>query len=101
MICSALNSITRNLHIGSKVREPVRPECQLTGWALNLLQLGKDESINHMLQNGNGYPEAFWAEERDRVVYDMGCTQERRDLRALHVWQSSLIQCNRDKGRNF
>jgi hypothetical protein len=81
------------------LNEPrVRPECQLSLHGLTTLHEGKDASIEHMLEGGNGFPPVPTDNPVALGAFDLGCTQERRDLRALLVWQESLTQCLMDKG---
>lgn len=107
MICNQLstiaNSISRGFHPrglqnGSYIVEPkTRPGCQLGLGSLDLLHSGKDASITHMLHGGNGFPESHYTTDFARTIFDMGATEERRDMRSLRVWSTDLQQAKRDK----
>jgi hypothetical protein len=104
MICPALNNLGGGFRL-IRLREQfqeylVRPGCQLTDRSLNALRQGKDRSIDHMLEGGNGFPEPPHGIDPVQLsAFDMGCVQERRDLRALRAWENSRAQCMIDKQR--
>lgn len=108
MICDQLTAIAgfrghsfsrAGLEIGSRMQEYiVRPGCQLSDKSLIALREGKDRAIDHTLAGGNGFaePPRFF-DPVELSAFDMGCVQERRDLRSLLVWQKSLRQCFADR----
>ena len=101
MICSHLCRITSAAALAAGARainEPyVRPDCQLSPKELELIHEGKDESINDSLSGGNGFP---FYKPFDLVaanIFQMGVTEERRDLRSVLAWQADLSLCLADR----
>ena len=87
------------LRHGSTFSEPTRSE--LHGWELDRMHEGKESSITHMLSGGNGFPTPNYQTYMAKAQAELGQTIERRDLRSLHAWQSSLDNCRRDMYRRF
>lgn len=79
---------------GSHMIQPnTRPECELGLEVLDVIHRGKDASIIHMLAGGNGFP----LDIHLSTAFNIGCTQERRDLRSILVWAKDLNQCAVDR----
>ena len=104
MICNSLQQLNSScfdeisLVHGSGVEGPyLRPECKLSLHTFVPIHEGKDASILHMLSGGNGFPWNDLRSETARVAFDMGCAQERRDLRSMLVWSTDLNAAKRDK----
>ena len=107
MICYQLNSVPtldlngfseRGLRYGAQaVNEPyVRPDCYFPRNSLAEFHEGKDASIRNMLALGNGWPKELYTHGSD---FNLGCTEEVRDMRSLRMWERDLGQCMADKKR--
>lgn len=87
----------RALFLGSLVPEPrVRPECQIVD-ALDLIHSGKDASIAHMLQGGDGFPDHRFETPFAQGAFDCGASAERHDISTMREWARSLNKAINDR----
>ena len=85
------------LHRGSCFTEPNRAEFVLDD--LFIYHCGRDASIMNMLGGGNGFPPAIGYNYAAASIFDLGTTQETRDMRSFRMWSNDLNQCRLDKSR--
>lgn len=95
--------IAEQLRKGASLEDcRIRPDMERpNGHGLFYHRLGKDCSIDDMLRGGNGFPGATRQISHGQISdlhFDLGCTQEKRDLRSLAYWSMSLENCQREQG---
>lgn len=98
MLCHSLITIVRDSKLllkGSFKTERLylMKDCHST----SLYHLGKDDSINHMLGGGNGFPAKHGVDHYEDTLMDAGAIVERRDMRANQVWARDLTQALSDR----
>lgn len=101
MICGQLSTISsfslRGLEIGSRMQEYSTYDYTLSDKELNAIREGRDRAICHLILNGNGFAEPPTHYDIHEIsAFDIGVTQERRDLRSMLVWSRDLNQCKAD-----
>jgi hypothetical protein len=107
MICHALkfrqiipffNSFDdRALEHGARaINEPkLRPGVHASSSDLCSMHEGKDASIESLLAGGNGFTQHFGYNS----YFDIGMTEEKRDMRSMQHWQESFYNCEFDRRR--
>ena len=107
MLCPSLTALwptttelfsPRSLQHGSMMEEPqLRPDATFDMRAMPHIRAGKDESIIHMLEGGNGFPAIILTDAVAEHAFDLGCTAERRDMKSMLMWSQNLNQCIDDR----